>query len=125
MKSEILSITDYKAILRGQIEKTLGHNPSDDEIEPFEKAIADYISDCINIDKRPPYFGGVAEAIKDCRDGYFKQCVECGDYFLVSEMNPDEPDHCCECKGIYDPDTMPGGHDDLIAETWNGLFSQN
>lgn len=103
-KREILSITDYKAALLGEIYGFIGHNPTDEELELFEEYAANYIADCINDDKRPD-LSGMACALLDCKDENFVRCVDCGDCYLRSEMNQDYGcEYCLECKPYKDED---------------------
>lgn len=98
-----LCLDDYKNALRGEIYGLICHNPSDDEIAIFERHVADYIADQVNDGKRAD-FTGICCALLDCRNDEFCCCADCGEYFLPSEMNPDNPDYCVNCKAIYNPD---------------------
>lgn len=98
-----LTPTDLEAALRGEIEGLIYHNPTDEEMELFERDAADYIAICIEDNKKPD-LSGLACALLDCRNDNFRACADCGDYYLWSEMNPDDKDYCCKCKPIYDPD---------------------
>lgn len=103
-KKNILSITDYKAIIRGEIADMIYHNPDEFETAEFEQYIADYIWDCIKAGKQPT-LATVQEAMRDCLDERFKQCGECGEYYRYDEMNDETGnEYCINCKPYYDPD---------------------
>lgn len=104
MTSKILSMTDFESALRGEIASAIYHTPDDTEMAEFEQYIADYISDCINAGKNPD-LTGICIAISDCRHDKFKECADCGEYFLYDEMNQDYGhEYCLRCKPHYDPD---------------------
>ena len=103
-KKDILSIIDYKAIIRGEIADMIYHNPDEFEIAEFEQYIADYIWDCINAGKQPT-LATVQEAMRDCLHDQFKECGECGEYYRFDEMNDETGNvYCINCKPYYDPD---------------------
>lgn len=103
-KREILSITDYKAAMLGEIYSLIYHTPTDEELELFEEYVANYIADRINDDKRPD-LTGMARALLDCKDENFVCCADCGDCYLRSEMNQDYGcEYCLECKPYKDED---------------------
>ena len=92
-----MTITD---IIRNEIENSLGHNPSKEEQSVMMDYIHDAIADKINEDKKV-YLVDVEFGIKMCRDEQFKQCEECGDWFLLDDMNEFgykcqncQPNHC-------------------------------
>lgn len=103
-KKDILSIIDYKAIIRGEIADMIYHNPDEFETAEFEQYIADYILDCINAGKQPT-LATVQEAMRDCLHDQFKECGECGEYYRFDEMNDETGyEYCINCKPYYDPD---------------------
>lgn len=110
-----LYLEDYKDALRGEIYNLIGHNPDDAELEKMTEYAADYIGDCYSAGKLPS-LSGMGYAMLVCRQEQFKQCVECGDYFLWDEINTETGEHCITCRPYYDPDGMSGGWDDLKKE---------
>ena len=114
-----LYLDDYKDALRGEIYELIGHNPDNAELEKMTEYAADYIGDCYSAGKLPN-LSGMAYAMLICRQEQFKQCAECGDYFLWDEINTDTGEHCINCRPYYDPDGMPGGWDDLKTERGDG-----
>lgn len=98
-----------KQIFINEIVNVIGHNPSQEEYKIFYEHVHDFIMENVQKGKKV-YMSMVELEIYNCRDQYFSQCEECGDYFLPDEMN--ESGYCClKCKPNYDPDMMPGGHD--------------
>lgn len=114
-----LYLDDYKDALRGEIYELIGHNPDDAELEKMTEYAADYIGDCHSAGKLPN-LSGMAYAMLTCKQEQFKQCAECGDYFLWDEINTETGEHCLNCRPYYDPDGMPGGWDDLKIERGDG-----
>jgi len=114
-----LYFDDYKDALRGEIYGLIGHNPDDAELEKMTEYAADYIGDCYSAGKLPN-LSGMAYAMLICKQEQFKQCTECGDYFLWDEINTETGEHCLNCRPYYDPDGMPGGWDDLKIERGDG-----
>ena len=114
-----LYLDDYKDALRGEIYELIGHNPDNAELEKMTEYAADYIGDCYSAGKLPN-LSGMAYTMLICRQEQFKQCAECGDYFLWDEINTDTGEHCINCRPYYDPDGMPGGWDDLKTERGDG-----
>lgn len=114
-----LYLDDYKDALRGEIYDLIGHNPDNAELEKMTEYAADYIGDCYSAGKLPN-LSGMAYAMLICRQEQFKQCAECGDYFLWDEINTDTGEHCLNCRPYYDPDGMSGGWDDLKIERGDG-----
>lgn len=99
-----LCLDDYKNALRGEICDLIGHNPDADEFAQMEQYAADYVADCLNADKLPT-LSGLAVSLLECRNGYFKQCNDCGDWFLYDEFNDGVcGDYCLKCKPYRDPD---------------------
>jgi len=115
MKYEIISITDYKTALRGEIYCLIYHNPTDEELELFERYVSDYLSDCVNTDKHAT-LTGICAALLDCKQENFRACDECGDYYLPHEFNDEcMGNYCLNCKPYRDPDNEPGGYDDPLT----------
>ena len=98
-KESKMTITD---IIRNEIADALGHTPDKAEQEKFITYIHDEISDKINQDKKV-YLVDIEFAIKLCRDECFKQCEECGEWFLPEEMH-DLGYECLNCRPFQDPD---------------------
>lgn len=114
-----LCLDDYKNALLGEICGLIGHNPDDAELEKMTEYAADYVADCYGAGKLPN-LSGLAFALLTCKKEQFKQCAECGDYFLWDEINTETGEHCIDCRPYYDPDGMPGGWDDLKTERGDG-----
>lgn len=111
-----LYLDEYKNALAGEIRDLIGHQPDADEFAQMEQYAADYVADCVNDDKLPT-LSGLAVALLECRDGYFKRCNECGDWYLYGEFNDGIcGDYCLNCKPYRDPDGEPGGWDDLKSQ---------
>ena len=105
----------FDEILKNEFAYQLGHTPNADEW----RTLTEYISDWLQIDldkKRRPNLTDLEHAIKDALHDKFMQCNECGDYFLLSEMNDCGGYYCLTCRPYTDPDAMPGGWHDLQIE---------
>lgn len=97
-------LDEYKTALVGEICALIGHNPDSDESTKMEQYAADYVADCLNDDKTPT-LSGVCAALSECLSAEFSQCSECGEWFLVDEMNKETlENYCLSCKPYYDPD---------------------
>lgn len=89
-------------IIRNEIADALGHTPDKAEQEKFIKYIHDEIAEKINQDKKV-YLVDIESAIILCRNECFKQCEECGEWFLPEEMH-DLGHECLKCRPFQDPD---------------------
>lgn len=100
-----------KKILMNDITDSLGRRPTTDEFKIFVDYINDYLIDQEQSGKKV-FLVDVEFAIKECRDAEFKQCEECGEYYLANSDEWNVERGCCRnCHDYEDPDMMPGGHD--------------
>ena len=102
-KESKMTITD---IIRNEIADALGHTPDKAEQDQFITYIHDEVADKINQDKKV-YLVDIEYAIKLCRDEQFKQCEECGEWFLPRDINNIGGNHCLQCKPIQCEDWEP------------------
>lgn len=94
-----MTITD---IIRNEVELALDHNPSREELAIMVEYIYDGIADKENEGKKV-YLADIEERIRLCRDENFRQCEECGEWFLLEEMH-ESGYKCLNCQPYSDPD---------------------
>ena len=84
-----------KLALQREIATELGHIPDEKEM----RVCVDYINKYAQTNKKVDLTGcclAITQARKEC----FKQCEDCGDYYLSKDMNT-EYDYCLDCKPHY------------------------
>ena len=87
-------------IIKNEISIIIGHNPSSDEFEKFIQYIRDMISDK-EVENKKVQLSDVQLAIYTCCDECFRQCEECGEYFLPEYLTEHYGKRICEnetCK---------------------------
>jgi hypothetical protein len=102
-----------KKILLNEVRDALGRNPTAEEFKGF----VDYIYDALLDEERAGklnqvFLTNISLWIIEYRNGYYRQCADCGEYFLIgSDDWNDDGIYCVNCKSNCDPDMLPGGHD--------------
>jgi hypothetical protein len=102
-----------KKILLNEVRDALGRNPTDEEFKGFEDYINDALIESERLGKLDKVFlADIGLWVIEYRNDYYKQCADCGDYYLIdSDEWNDDGIYCANCKPNSDPDMMPGGHD--------------
>lgn len=102
-----------KTILMNEVRDALGRNPTAKEFKRF----VDYINDALLDEERAGklnqvFLTNISLWVIEYRNGYYRQCADCGEYFLIgSDDWNDDGIYCVNCKANIDPDMLPGGHD--------------
>lgn len=78
--------------LQREITTEIGHQPDKDEMRVCVDYIKNYAQTSEQVD-----LTGVCIAIMQARKECFKQCEDCGDYYLAKDMNT-EYGYCLTCK---------------------------
>lgn len=102
-----------KQILVNTIADALGRNPTNEEFTFFVDQLQEQYADAIK-DGKKILPTDIELWVRETRDGYFKQCDECGEWYMMGDEiwnNEELGDYCIDCIPYQDPDMMPGGHD--------------
>jgi hypothetical protein len=104
-------------MITNEIYDALGRNPDQQEYQNFMNYVYDTIQENNRLGKKT-FLIDVEHAILEYRDDNYKQCCDCGEYYLAdSDEWNDDGEHCLNCKPHQDYDTMADYlHDESVCD---------
>ena len=106
-------------VIKNEIVDCLGRNPDDNELRGFMDYVHDYLLEQEKQGKLgKTYLADIGLVIYEYRNDNYKQCCDCGEYYLAdSDEWNDDGEHCLNCKPHQDYDTMADYlHDESVCD---------